>query len=87
MSKGKPTPPPVIYASRLQEPPSQGELDERCHKWRRRPDDVEYWRRDLLGFMENALLEITDMSGPNTAGRARKVAREALAKCDAEGWE
>ena len=100
MSRGKPTPPPYIYASRLQEPPSQGELDGFCRKYPYRDDDVRYWHKSMVDLMDDALLEITclsdrDMTSRDIARRARQIAREALSKFNSqafsdampEGWE
>lgn len=41
-------------------------------------------RLKAMGAMRAALVEITGMNGPNTAGSARKVAREALAEAEAK---
>ena len=48
-------PPVRVFATRLQEPPSQGKLDFRIHDHRWRRDDVEYIRAD---FMEQVIAEI-----------------------------
>ena len=46
------------------------------------PRGVCYVRADIADALLAALEEIQHMSGPNTAGSARKVAREAIAKAE-----
>ena len=75
-------PPKVVFAHRLQEPPSKGKLNERIHDHRWRPDDVKYVRADFL----EAVIEEIDARGttPLVGGRRRhnaviEAARSALA--------
>ena len=75
-------PPKVVFAHRLQEPPSQGKLNLKIHDHRWRPDDVVYVRADLL---EAVIAEIdargiiTPVSEKSRTNAVIEAARSALA--------
>ena len=74
-------PPKVVFAHRLQEPPSKGKLNERIHDHRWRPDDVKYVRAD---FLEAVIEEIdargiiAPVSGKRRTNAVIEAARDAL---------
>ena len=74
-------PPKVVFAQRLQEPPSKGKLNLRIQDHRWRPDDVEYVRSD---FLRDLLAEIdargiiTPVEARSRTNRVVESARTAL---------
>ena len=75
-------PPVRVFATRLQEPPSQGKLNLRISPWRQRRDDVEYIRAD---FLEQVIAEIdargiiAPVSEKRRTNAVIEAARSALA--------